>query len=105
MGGSSPSDDERQQPLQNRSWYFGACFRLVAAAELWQACDRRFRYQTLSRCLTGGPLYASNRELAGRSVPDNLNGSFRKLRTGGDDPERSFTNIGIQQLPEGVSLE
>ncbi len=70
---------------------------LVAAAELWQACDCCLRYQMLSRCLTGRPLYASNRELAGCSVPDNLNGSFRKLRTGGDDPERSFTNAKVSR--------
>lgn len=64
-------------------------FRLVAADEIWQASDRCRQYQTLACYLTRRPLYASNRKLAGRSAPDNLNGSFRKQRTGPDDPLQS----------------
>ena len=44
-------------------------FRLGAAAELRQACDRCGRYQTLTRDLAKRPLYASNRKLAGFSAP------------------------------------
>ena len=49
-------------PLQSRPRRGG--FRLTAAAEIWQACGRR-RYQTLTCYLARGPLFASNRKLAG----------------------------------------
>lgn len=67
--------------------------RLVAAAEIWQACDRCRRYQTLTCFLARRPLCASNRKLAGSQCARHLNGSSRKLRTGAADPEQPFAFI------------
>ena len=66
------------------------CFRLVAAVEIWQAYDRCRRYQLLTCYLPDVPCASQTGNWLDRSAPDNLNGSFRKLRTGAADPMQSY---------------